>query len=163
MSLFRNQYAVFGDPEVLPVKVIWDYTYYWGVLCQLYFQRRLADLTMLSQLMTELKGSMSLNFVMQDFLREWSALSGRRNRPVLLDQARLAWFAELNRGLRDSLDDDAFKARIRATKRQLEQLAFEIVARASAEHPGLDVSRVRSMLDGTTREPATSMLFDSAA
>lgn len=163
MSLFRNQYAVFGDPEVLPVKVIWDYTYYWGVLCQLYFQRRLADLAMLSQLMSELKGSMSLNFVMQDFLREWSALSGRRNRPILLDQARLAWFAELNRGLRDSLDDDAFKARLRATKRQLEQLAFEIVARASAEHPGLDASRVRSMLDGSTGEPAASMLFDSAS
>ena len=29
----RDQYPIFGDPEVLPVKVIWDYTYYWGVLC----------------------------------------------------------------------------------------------------------------------------------
>ena len=28
---------LFGDPEVLPVKVIWDYTYYWGVLAQFFF------------------------------------------------------------------------------------------------------------------------------
>ncbi len=54
MSLYRNQYSMFGDPEVLPVKVIWDYTYYWGILCQLFFQRRLADLPMLSCLKDEL-------------------------------------------------------------------------------------------------------------
>ncbi len=25
----------------MPIKVLWDYTYYWGVLCQLFFQNRL--------------------------------------------------------------------------------------------------------------------------
>ena len=44
LSLYTNQYAMFGDPEVMPVKVIWDYTYYWGILCQLFFQHRLTDL-----------------------------------------------------------------------------------------------------------------------
>ena len=72
---------MFGDPEVLPVKVIWDYTYYWGVLCQLFFQRRLTDVKMLSRVRDELNGSKALNFAMQDFLRDWSARSGRRNRP----------------------------------------------------------------------------------
>ena len=32
LALYTDQYPLFGDPEVLPVKVIWDYTYYWGVL-----------------------------------------------------------------------------------------------------------------------------------
>ena len=41
---------MFGDPEVMPVKVIWDYTYYWGVLCQLFFQRRLTDLANIGRL-----------------------------------------------------------------------------------------------------------------
>ena len=75
MSLYRDQYAMFGDPEVLPVKVIWDYTYYSGVLCQLFFQRRLTDLVMLSRLRDELNSSKALNFAMQDFLRDWSARS----------------------------------------------------------------------------------------
>ena len=163
MSLYRNQYDMFGDPEVLPVKVIWDYTYYWGVLCQLFFQRRLTDLTMLSRLRDELNGSMTLNFAMQDFLRDWSARSERRNRAVLLDQARLDWFAELNRGLRDPLDEEAFKARIRQTTQQLRQLAREIVAVATAEHPGLDAGPVRAQLDGQYAVPAAAMLFDSAA
>ena len=39
LALYTDQYPLFGDPEVLPVKVIWDYTYYWGVLAQIFFQR----------------------------------------------------------------------------------------------------------------------------
>ena len=70
MSLYRDQYRMFGDPEVLPVKVIWDYTYYWGVLCQLFFQRRLTDVKMLSRVRDELNGSKALNFAMQDLPAE---------------------------------------------------------------------------------------------
>jgi flavin-dependent dehydrogenase len=162
MSLYRNQYALFGDPEVLPVKVIWDYTYYWGVLCQIYFQHRLTDLAMLSRLRDELAGSKALNAVMQDFLRAWSAVSDRHNPATLLDQAGLEWFAELNRGLRDPLDDEAFKRRIRATTAQLRQLAREIVATACARHPHLPAEPVLALLDAAPPDQA-SLLFDTAA
>jgi len=163
MSLYRDQYRIFGDPEVLPVKVIWDYTYYWGVLCQLFFQRRLTDLAMLSRLREELQASMALNFAIQDFMRVWSAQSTRHNPPVLLDQSRLAWFAELNRGLRDPLDDEAFKARIRATTQQLRQLAAEIVAAATVQHPGLDAGAVLALLGGSSSAASAGMLCESAA
>jgi flavin-dependent dehydrogenase len=163
MSLYRDQYRIFGDPEVLPVKVIWDYTYYWGVLCQLFFQGRLTDLAMLASLRDELQRSMALNFAMQDFLRQWSGRSKQHNRPVLLDQARLAWFAELNRGLRDQLDDDSFRERIRGTTRQLQQLAGEIVATATGEHSGLDARAVQDLLAGTSSATSAGMLRESAA
>ena len=137
MSLYRNQYAMFGDPEVLPVKVIWDYTYYWGVLCQLFFQRRLTDLTMLSRLRDELNGSKDAEFRDAGFpAGRGRPAAGAAIAAVLLDQARLDWFAELNRGLRDPLDDAGFKARIRATTLQLRQLAREIVATATRRAPG---------------------------
>jgi flavin-dependent dehydrogenase len=161
MSLFQDQYRMFGDPEVLPVKVIWDYTYYWGVLCQLFFQRRLADVKMLSRMGDELNGSKALNFAMQDFLRDWSARSGRRNRAAMLDQARLGWFTELNRGLRDVLDDAGFEARLRATTLQLRTLAREIVAKARADHADLDADAVLALLGGSPGHLAGGMLFDS--
>ena len=50
LALYTDQYPMFGDPEVMPVKVIWDYTYYWGVLSQFFFQRRLTDLAALGRL-----------------------------------------------------------------------------------------------------------------
>jgi hypothetical protein len=163
LSLYRDQYRMFGDPVMLPVKVIWDYTYYWGLFCQLLYQRRLTDLTMLSRLKDELNGSKALNSAMQAFLRQWSERSARRNRPVLLDQARLDWFADLNRGLRDPLDDAGFVARIRETTRLLEVLAREIVATACAGHGELDPAAVLALLDRGAATAPAGLLFDSAA
>jgi hypothetical protein len=143
--------------------VIWDYTYYWGVLCQLFFQRRLTDLSMLSSLRGELQACRDLNLAMQDFMREWSTQSTRHNRPVLLDQSRLGWFVELNRGLRDALDDDAFRERICSTTRQLRHLAAEIVATATAERPGLDARAVLALLGGSSSAAPIGMLCETAA
>lgn len=139
LALYRGQYALFGDPEVLPAKVLWDYSYYWGVLSQLFFHERLTDLALLGGLRGELEHCQRLNFAMQRFFRAWSARSARRNRPLMHDQAALPWFAELNRGLNDRLDDAGFRRRVRASARLLERLAGEIVAQARADHPGLQV------------------------
>ena len=118
---------------------------------------------MLSDLRDELNGSKALNFAMQDFLREWSAVSGHRDRATLLDQSQLPWFAELNRGLADRLDDEGFKARLRTGARQLQDLAREIVATARRDHPGLDAARIEALLPHAGPMHAGSMLLDFAA
>ncbi|HEY2591748.1 MAG TPA: NAD(P)/FAD-dependent oxidoreductase, partial [Steroidobacteraceae bacterium] len=127
LSIYVDQYAIFGDPEVMPVKVVWDYAYYWGVLCQLFFQRRLTDTAMLARLHTELAATRDLNEAVQPFLRAWSRVSGKRNDATMIDQAALGWFTELNRGLRDPLDDAGFDARMRENCVLLHGLAAEIV------------------------------------
>jgi hypothetical protein len=159
--MYVDQYRMFGDAEVMPVKVIWDYTYYWGVLCQLFFQKRLTDLTMLGRLRKELVGAMDLNAAMQRFMRDWSELSLRRNDAIMLDQASLDWFAELNRGLRDTLDDEGFKARIRENVAQLQALAGEIVEKAAREYPSLNVSAVRRLVESAVRT-TPQFLFSAA-
>ena len=148
LALYTDQYGLFGDPEVLPVKVIWDYTYYWGVLSQFFFQGRLADLSAMSALRDELAQCQKLNIEVQAFFREWSAVSRKDNPAVMLDQASLPWFAELNRSLNDRLDDAQFRARLRASTVQLRQLASEMLTRACAEHPGLDGSALRALVAG---------------
>jgi flavin-dependent dehydrogenase len=162
LTLYTGQYGLFGDPEVMPVKVLWDYTYYWGVLCQLFFQDRLTDLVTLGRLRPRLQASIALNAAMQEFLRAWSARSARRNPAIMLDQAKLGWFAELNRGLRDTLDDAQFRERMHATTTQLAALAAEIVQRACAEYPGLDASAVHALLGDSPRADE-SLLFADAA
>src|SRR5690606_11871416 len=77
LALYQGQYAMFGDPEVFPTKILWDYTYYWGVLCQLFFQRRLTDIASIARLSGELNECKALNAAMQGFLREWSASSSK--------------------------------------------------------------------------------------
>ena len=146
LALYTDQYPLFGDPEVLPVKVIWDYTYYWGVLSQFFFQRRLTDLAAMSALRDELALCQKLNVEAQAFFRAWSAVSEKRNPAVMLDQAALPWFAELNRSLNDTLDDAQFRARLRASTQQLKLLAGEMLARACAEYPALDGSALRALV-----------------
>lgn len=146
LTLYQDQYALFGDPEVLPVKVIWDYTYYWGVLSQLFFQRRLTDLVSISRLSTQLLHTRDLNAAMQPLLREWSNHSLRRNPATMFDQSALPWFAELNRSLLDTLDEDGFRRRIVEYTTVLDELAQEIITRACAHCPSLDVSAVQRLL-----------------
>jgi hypothetical protein len=80
----------------------------------------------------------------------------------MLDQAALDWFAELNRGLRDELDDAGFKARLRETTAQLKALGAEIALTALADHPQLDVSEVRALLGEDLSRLAGAMLFPAS-
>ncbi|RDI28868.1 flavin-dependent dehydrogenase [Pseudacidovorax intermedius] len=169
LALYQGQYGLFGDPEVLPVKVVWDYTYYWGVLSQLFFHERLTDVATLGNLREELQHCQQLNIAMQGFLRAWSSVSERRNPARMLDQAALPWFAELNASLRDALPDAiAFQARLRACVAQLRTLAHQIHAQALAQHPRLDDAALAALLaQPMPRTPidrdAAPMLFEQLA
>ncbi len=167
LSLYQDQYAIFGDSRVLPVKVLWDYTYYWGVLCQLFYQRRLTDVPTLGRLRADLGSGTALNQAVQNLLRAWSAVSVRANSPLMLDQARLDWFAALNRSLLDQLDADAFSARIRANIQLMRALAREIMAQARADSPTIDIGTLEQLLaDESTADIATDsrpLLFETAA
>jgi flavin-dependent dehydrogenase len=138
LALYTDQYPIFGDPEVLPTKVLWDYAFYWGVLAQFFFQGRLADLGAMARLRGELAACQQLNRVVQELLRTWSALSERRNPPLMIDQAALPWFVELNASLHDRLDDAQFVVRLRGSTVRLQRMADEMLERAVAERPALD-------------------------
>ncbi|MEO8809502.1 MAG: NAD(P)/FAD-dependent oxidoreductase [Rhodanobacter sp.] len=130
LSLFRDQYPMMGNAQVLPVKVIWDYTYYWGVLCQLVFQQRLGDAQLYVDLAAELETAKALNQRMQRFFQRWHALSPARNPRGMLDQQDLPWFADMNASLHDPLDDNALRSRLRDNVALLEGLAAGIVEQA---------------------------------
>ncbi len=154
LSLFRNQYPLFGNAEVLPVKVIWDYAYYWAVLCQLVFQRRLTDLDLLGEMRPELERAEALNTRMQQLFLHWHAANPGRSERRMLDQCTLTWFAELNGGLHDQLDDAALRTRLREYVRLLEGVADAITLQATRADP-----RLHAPLSGQPRP----MLFDAAA
>ena len=147
MTLYADQYRLFGSVRVMPIKVLWDYTFYWGVICQLFFQGRLTDRNAFAAISGPLARARRLNTAMQDFMRTWgdattvtvgSAQARADNPPRMLDQASLPWFDALNKSLGDArLDDAAFTARIEANVAQLEQLASEIVGLALRGTPAL--------------------------
>jgi hypothetical protein len=148
LAMYTGQYGLFGDARVLPVKVVWDYTYYWGVLAPLFCSGRIADLASISRLRDELAGAKALNLAMQGWLRAWSEAGDGEDTVRNLDQGAIDWFAELNRGLADPLDAAGFRQRMRGNCDRLRELAAEIVAVAQAAHPRLDASALQGLLDG---------------
>lgn len=150
LALYRGQYPLFGDAQVMPLKVLWDYTLYWGLLAPLYCSGRIADLRMLSRLRPAFDAARALNAAMQPLLREW----GARNPPRFLadgrwlDQHDLPWFGALNRALGEHSDDDAFAARIAANLTLLRTLAAELLRLARARHPALSDHGLTVLLAG---------------
>lgn len=157
LTLYQDQYPLFGDAQVMPVKVIWDYTYYWALLAPLFFADRMTDLATLGRLRPAFQDAGALNLAVQPLLREW----GQRNegRPVpgarLLDQFRIDWFREMNRALSDELDTAAFVSRIGANVERMRWLAAELLQRARGDHPDIGDHGLDALLAGTSQVPAS--------
>ena len=160
MTLYRGQYALFGDAQVMPLKIIWDYTYYWALLAPLFCGDKLTALPLLGRLRPQFERGRALNLAMQALLRAW----GEANRAAgidahahdgrLLDQYKIDWFHEMNRALHDALDDDAFAARIAANVARMEWLASETLAQARSAHGGVDDCGLGALLVDAPVEPS---------
>jgi hypothetical protein len=167
LPLYEGQYPLFGDAQVMPVKVIWDYTCYWALLAPLLFSRRLTDIAMMARIRPALMHGGRLNVAMQALLRDW----GRANAPEatayepasgrFLDQYHIDWFSEMNRALGDRRDDDAFAAHIESNLARMTMLAREILSKARESHPDLherphnrlDDHGLDTLLDGVAMPP----------
>jgi hypothetical protein len=159
LELYRGQYALFGNARVMSAKVLWDYAYYWGVLCPLVIGGRIADLALFSDLSTEMVAAESLNLRMQALFRDWHASGRARAAPAWMDQQQLAWFACLNARLHDNLDDTAIRARLRENIDLLHALADALAEAATRDAPRL----ATGLLCTAAGERARPELFDAAA
>jgi flavin-dependent dehydrogenase len=164
LTLYKGQYGIFGNPEVLALKVIWDYTYYWSILCQLFFQRRLTDLKILSRIRKHLQDAQQINERVQQVLRVWSEQGPVVDQGRFLDQAQLPWFVALNQSLGDRLDEDAFVHRIEQSTRLLSQLAWELVESAMASGVGnlSEISVLIEILPVAHRDDAGLLNYKAA-
>jgi flavin-dependent dehydrogenase len=165
LPIYEGQYKLFADPQVLPIKLLWDYTFYWGVMCQLYCQNRLTDLPSISSISPMLDKAGELNHLMQALFSQWGDLNTIKNPAHMLDQYKLDWFLELNRGLADPLSQDDFLARMQKTTALLDVLAAQTARFAQAQCATLDVSKLQVVLAGSLADPFGSqhanLLFPS--
>lgn len=153
MTLYRGQYPLFGDAQVMPVKVIWDYTYYWALLAPLVCGGKLTEVSLLGRLRPQFERGRALNLAVQALLRAWGEANRAAGLPDadtldgrLLDQFGIDWFHEMNRALHDTLDNPAFAQRIRDNVARMDWLAAEILQRARAAHPAIDDGGLAALL-----------------
>ncbi len=139
LRLYRDQYGIFGSAEILSLKAIWDYSWYWGVLGQIGLRDAWADVGLFGELSPQMAVAERLNEGIQLLLRRWCEAAPGDNPAGMLDQHSLDWFVELNRSLNDPLDRDQLLARLRGNMQLMERIAASIVQRAQVACPGIDV------------------------
>jgi flavin-dependent dehydrogenase len=159
LDLYRGQYALFGNPRVMTAKVLWDYAYYWGVLCPLAFGDRLTDLALFGDLAPQLAAAEYLNQRVQAMFRDWHARGRAWATPPWMDQQDLAWFAGLNARLHECLDDTGIRVRLRENIELLHALAGALAEDAARNAPGLAVESL-CLAAGSRARP---VLFRAAA
>jgi flavin-dependent dehydrogenase len=170
LTLYQDQYPLFGDAQVMPLKVIWDYTYYWALLAPLFCGEKLTDVSLLGRLRPQFERGRDLNLAMQALLRTW----GEHNRAVnlpdeaaldgrLLDQFNIDWFHDMNRALHDVLDNPAFEQRIRDNLARMEWLAAEALQHARASHGDIDGYGLDELLEGSSTKRSLAAIWYAAA
>ena len=68
LRLYQNIYGGFGDRKLMSVKLLWDYSYYWGVLAYVFWTGSLKSVERLREVAPLLSQSQKLNASVQDAL-----------------------------------------------------------------------------------------------
>lgn len=103
LSLYTGQYGGFGDRVMMGLKLLWDYSYYWGVLSLLYFRDALCDFERIRPLAGELQKAQQLNQSIQALFR---TRAERRlqlpNRGAFMDQYQIPCLQFFNKVLMET-------------------------------------------------------------
>ncbi len=126
-TAYQDQYCMFGNPTVMPVKILWDYLIYWSITAFIFMQDRMCEQTMYMRNLGRLKRLGKVNHFMQELFRDWHQQTKDRPRTDgVIDISQMQLIREMNARLLEDLDAKSFQRRFAANLAQLETLAHEI-------------------------------------
>ena len=131
LKIFRDQYPVFGNPKVMPAKIVWDFATYWTFLAYLFFQDKICDFEMFLKIRGNLERIGALNEQMQDFFINWHAEDPNPKASGHLDLFSLSFLEDLNKNLGQKLSDRDFQEKLKSNVSALSDLSQEIMQRAA--------------------------------
>jgi flavin-dependent dehydrogenase len=140
LSLYRDQYQLLGNPQVMLAKQLYDNMAYFSTLPFMFFHGHLTRLDTLIDIGPDVQNAIPLLERMQGFFREWHALERREWEGVSVLE-----FPPMRERMGDlvaDFDDNEFKARFKENVRLLQATAVVLFHQAAAllpEKPADDV------------------------
>ena len=152
LSLYVGQYGGFGDRKMMGLKLLWDYSYYWGVLSLLFFRNALFDIDLLRVLSPTLMQAQQLNQVVQ---AQFRARASKRivlpAKGLFMDQYQIPCLQEFNKVLLRDDEMTSVKNDLGASLDILKGLSTYITDMLS-ESPTLTISDEEFALLGDYRK-----------
>jgi hypothetical protein len=143
LAIYENQYPIFGNPIVMPVKVVWDFAYYWSFPAFFFFHERLCDIRAFATAEEDLNALRELNAEVQAAFRDWHEQTpGKGSAGEFFDVTEIPMMYRLNRALTEPLDNDAFHALLKENIAGLRKLGKQIKNMVGQQ----DVTKVHAAL-----------------
>ena len=128
LEIFDKQYPVFGHPQIMPMKIVWDQAVYWALLAYLYFQGKFCDPHEVASVGDEITRIGQANTFMQNTFRD-----SLRHCPTVdvssrIDFLSIKILSDLNSDLSLSEAGTDFADKLGKNAQRLEALASEMLA-----------------------------------
>lgn len=133
-SVYQDQYQLFGNHQVMSIKVLWDYIIYWSITGFVCMHDRVCDQAMYIRHMFKLQKLSNMNHLMQELFRRWHHETPTHEIGGRIDISTIDLIRETNTRLTDNLNGREYSKRFAENVAQVETLFWEIVA-----HSGVDM------------------------
>ncbi len=133
--VYTDQYPLFGNHQVMPVKIMWDYMIYWTLTSYLFFHGRTCETLMYIRHIPQLKRISELNQCMQAFFRTWDESRSSVEVSGQINMSKVDLIFETNRALGDTLTGREFSRRFVQNQKTIESLFWEIIDTVGLETP----------------------------
>jgi flavin-dependent dehydrogenase len=97
LKTYLGQYPMLGNPRVMPLKVVWDYTIYWGFLAFVAIQGRFCDFESLGPIQESIAKVYALGEETQKLFRQHHGRCDAPVAPGMLDIGHIPFLTDLNR------------------------------------------------------------------
>lgn len=134
--IFRDNYQLFGNHQIMPIKILWDWMVYWTISGHIVIQGRVTNPLMYLKHMMDLKKLNGMNDAMQAHFRRWHKEKPSFETGGLINTSNLCLLMDTNAKLEDKLNDAEFSQRFKDNVAQMETLFWEIVDFSPIEFEG---------------------------
>jgi len=140
VPIYRHQYELYGNTQVMLAKILWDWAVYWAIPCLLFTNNGYTNLEVLRALFTS-KNSVGtrlgkLNERVQDFFKEWNIAEDIAYHNYFIDFFFVPFIKRLHLEMEEDLSQEELVARCTSNLEILEQTAVEIFRKTSARLKG---------------------------
>lgn len=139
--IYQDKYELFGNAQVMSVKITWDFAVYWAIPCLIFTNKGFTNMNVLKKLFT-VENSFGerfgkLNQQVQAFFLDWGRLENHSFSENYVDPMSVAFLKEVQRGLEVIHNtDDQLIQQLEENLSNLEKIAAELFRSVSAKTKG---------------------------
>jgi flavin-dependent dehydrogenase len=132
---YTNHYKLFGNPEVMTLKLLWEFASYWAVAALPFMQGRLEDQDFNKEVMADVRRILTPGGRIEQMFRDWHDLGPREWRGAFISHKSCPAFWQLHLDLDESFSEEELKQVYARNAEVLEAFAVVIFHQALKRLP----------------------------